>query len=82
MAASRKCRGSQLENSDPLGVRTHLHSLATWMQKLKSFFGALRLDKMPLQAGPGERDGYTYQAMPTVGQSDSDQCRDKAEDAN
>jgi hypothetical protein len=37
-AASRKCRGTQLENSDPLGMRTRLQSLATWVQKLRSFF--------------------------------------------
>jgi hypothetical protein len=43
-AASRKCRGSQLEKSDPLEMRMHLQSLATWMQKLRSFFEALQLD--------------------------------------
>ena len=41
---SHKCRGSQLENSDPPGMRTRLQSPATWMQKLRAFFEALRLD--------------------------------------
>ena len=41
---SPRCKGNQLENSDLLRMRAHLQSLATWMQKLRSFFETLRLD--------------------------------------